>query len=150
MGPYIYLLLYSPLVSVGKVNSETESGRGFTLCAEHEHLFFRVRKTKKRKKKFREYKLFSLSHSHYCFYIVKMCNGAFTDGTVILEAPQVHTLWFSTVNKHDVVLTVIAATGMFLFDFFFVKPTHTFTCLLVALRERREVWPGKVYFRPLP
>lgn len=56
MGPYIYLLLYSPLVSVGKVNSETESGRGFTLCAEHEHLFFRVRK-KKEKKKIREYKL---------------------------------------------------------------------------------------------
>lgn len=46
MGPYIYLLLYSPLVSVGKVNRETESGRGFTLCAEHEHLFFRVRKKK--------------------------------------------------------------------------------------------------------
>lgn len=115
-----------------------------SLCVPNMNIFSSESEKKKR------IQTHSLSHSHYCFYIVKMCNGAFTDGTVILEAPQVHTLWFSTVNKHDVVLTVIAATGMFLFDFFFVKPTHTFTCLLVALRERREVWPGKVYFRPLP
>lgn len=45
---------------------------------------------------------------------------------VILEAPQEHCSsplpWFSTVNKHDVVLAVIAPTGMFLFYFSF----HTY------------------------
>lgn len=66
-----------------------------------------------------------------------MCNGAFTDGTVILEAPQVHTLWFSTVNKHDVVLTVIAATGMFLFDFFFCQ-TYTHFYMFACGVEREE------------
>lgn len=77
-------------------------------------------------------------------------------GGIILEAPQEycssplqHRLWFSTVNKHDVVLTVIAQTGMFLFWLLFFIPTHSFTCLHVALREKKKTWFCMVYFRPL-
>lgn len=61
---------------------------------------------------------------------------------VILEfcsSPLGHRLWFSTVNKHDVVLTVIARTGMFLsFLSSFSTYLHGFTCLQIALREKRN------------
>lgn len=64
-------------------------------------------------------------------------------GGVILEAPQEycssplqHRLWFSTVNKHDVVPTVIAQTGMFLFYLSF-SYLHTVPHVCMWHWERR-------------
>lgn len=65
-------------------------------------------------------------------------------GGVILDAPQEycssplrHRLWFSTVNKHDVVLTVIAQTGMFLFYFSF-SYLHIVSRVCMRCWERRR------------
>lgn len=54
-------------------------------------------------------------------------------------SPRQHKFWFSTVNKHDVVLTVIAQTGMLLF-FFFTSLFHTYTQfhMFVCGAEREE------------
>lgn len=65
-------------------------------------------------------------------------------GGVILEAPQEycssplrHRLWFSTVNKHDVVPIVIAQTGMFLFYLSF-SYLHTVSHVCMWHWERRR------------
>ena len=63
------------------------------------------------------------------------------------SSPPRHKLWFSTVNKHDVVLTEIAQTGMFLFYFCFLY-LHTVSHVCMWRWERKKMWNRMVYFRP--
>lgn len=72
-----------------------------------------------------------------------MCNTVLTQAESFwwllrsISSPPRRRLWFSTVNKHDVVLAAIAQTGMFLFYFSFLY-LHTVLHVCMWRWERRR------------